>query len=238
MNQIHTNIFNDIKKYRIFLQENICLYYLPYSASHSYLESMYREIIDLYPNLEYNTSSKIKLKQDEFILSRWLYNQVMKTEFNRKDSILEKNQDSSLVFPDCCRVSLSHKKGDVLLGISSTYPGVGVDIEREVKTSLSDRILTQDEYVFFNNNSISDELILGLIFSFKESIFKAFYPIVKKMLYFKEASVIDLDYKTHNIVARIFFDHPGIKEDIVRGKYLVIKENSHTNIITVAWIEN
>ncbi len=238
MNQTHTNILNDIKKYRLFLQENICLYYLPYSDSHLYSKFMSQEIIDLYPNLEYDISSKIKLKQDEFIISRWLYNQVMKTEFNMKDSVLEKNQDASLVFPEWCRVSLSHKKGDVLLGVSSAYSGVGVDVERGVKLSLSDRILTQDEYIFFNNNSISDELMLGLIFSFKESIFKSFYPIVKKMLYFKEARVIKIDQKTNNIQARILFDHPGVEEDIVQGKFLIIKENSYTNIITVAWIGN
>ena len=241
MSSTFNNLFNDIKKYSLFLQENIDLYYVSYQNSQDHINSMREQISDLYPILKDNrsdTDSKTPLKWSEFIVSRWLYKQVMNQRFNLKELAVKKNQDSSIEFPQGYKVSLSHKKGDVLLGVSSYYPGIGVDIERAVKFHLAEKILTQSDYSFFNTDLIEKELLLGIIFSFKESIFKTLYPIVKRMLYFKDASITKIDMDTFGICANVRLDSSDLNEQRVYGRFYLIENNSYTNIITVAWIEN
>ena len=232
-----SNDFNDIKKYSIFLQENIYLYFLPYEDSSPYVKSMQEQIEGFYPELgDRKEISKIQSKLDEFIVSRWLYKKVMETEFNSDQLVLKKYPDSSIEFPLPYRLSLSHKKGDVLLGISSEYKGIGVDIERGVKLELQDKILTDEEYSFFDFKDISQESILGLIFSFKESIFKAVYPTVRRMFYFKDARISKIDFNSKKIEAQILFDHPDLEDKTVYGKFHIVDRGSYIDIITLAWI--
>lgn len=237
MNLASNNVFNDIKKNRIFLQENIYLYFLPYGDSIRYVDSMREEIQDLYPELvNLKEISKIQSKLDEFIISRWLYKNVMQKEFNSTHLILKKHQDSSIEFPSSFKISLSHKRGDVLLGVSSVYKGIGVDIERRVKLDLMDKILTEKEYYFLDMTEMSQESILGLIFSFKESIFKAVYPSIKKMFYFKDARITKIDFESNKIEAELLFDHPNLESRNVYGKFHIVDRISHVDIITCAWI--
>ena len=233
--------FYDSKKFFVFLEENTDLYFIPYEKSRPYIQDMKQDIVSLYPSLDsQSVKNKIAIKQDEFIVSRWLYKKVCKDSFgfSDMDCVLKKNKDFSPKFLGKYRFSLSHKKGDVLLGISQKYRGIGVDVENPVRKELGSKILTEKEYSFFQKKIFPDPVLLGLIFSFKESIFKAFYPIVKKMLYFKDARVDDIDPSSGRIQALLLFDDKNLKTSRIEGRFKILQENPScsTSILTLAWI--
>lgn len=241
-NQNFIDTFYDIKKFFVFLEENTDLYFIPYEKSKPYIQDMKQEIEYLYPSLDSQEfKNKLAIKQDEFIVSRWLYKKVCKDSFGFSDidCQLKKNKDFSPKFFDKCCFSLSHKKGDVLLSINQKYRGIGVDVENPVRKDLASKILTKKEYSLFQKNIFVDSILLGLIFSFKESIFKATYPIVKKMLYFKDAHVDEIDPSSGSIQALLLFDDKNLKSSRIEGRFKILQENPScpTSILTLAWIK-
>lgn len=96
--------------------------------------------------------------------------------------------------------SISHKD-DIMVGVASTGDGqLGVDIERctnKAAQALSRRILTGRERERLGRiPSISAEEEILLLFSLKESVFKALHPLLKRHIEFLEVEIEPLPDNT------------------------------------------
>lgn len=101
------------------------------------------------------------------------------------------------LFPNSVVGSISHTKEWVgaVVADSSCLIGVGIDFEKmgRAKAELS-RYITTDKDLKSVEGFNQDEL-LTLIFSAKESLYKALYPNVKKFFGFDSAAVTNIDFQ-------------------------------------------
>ncbi|MDH0615173.1 MULTISPECIES: 4'-phosphopantetheinyl transferase superfamily protein [unclassified Agrobacterium] len=92
-------------------------------------------------------------------------------------------------------ISHSHERAIALAGSSERFCGIGIDIERflteEEADDIAPQALTANER--HNLGNAIDPFMIGLIFSAKESLFKALYPTVKRPFFFEAAELSGFD---------------------------------------------
>jgi 4'-phosphopantetheinyl transferase EntD len=87
--------------------------------------------------------------------------------------------------------SISHKQGHVALWVGSMSGGyAGVDLERcsELADGVIDKLADDDERRLIHDQALS----ASLLFSAKESIYKALWPLVRRTFWFDAVRVIDV----------------------------------------------
>ena len=111
---------------------------------------------------------------------------------------------------------------------------IGIDIERTncVDSVLAELVLSQQERRFLGEASFFSRDIGSLIFSAKESIYKAAFPIVRRFLDFSEVS-LDLDERLSSFRTAVRLDHPGPSEASLSIVGRFCRLNSR--IVTIAW---
>lgn len=92
-------------------------------------------------------------------------------------------------------ISHSQDRAIALAGPSGRFLGIGIDIERllseEEARDIARQALTENER--HNLGNAIDPFMTGLIFSAKESLFKALYPTVKRFFFFEAAELAGFD---------------------------------------------
>ncbi len=97
------------------------------------------------------------------------------------------------LWPSSIVGSLSHTKGLVcaVVGYQADIEILGIDLEvwPRVRADLKSQICCEGEVESLKASGLSEEQLLTLIFSAKESLYKALYPRVQKYFGFKAAKV-------------------------------------------------
>ena len=173
----------------------------------------------------YAKTLKSVARRDEFLRSRWLMYQALGSS-----SAIERHRDGTHSWPEGLIGSISHKQGFVSLAFvdSRNSVGLGIDIELVSKMSMNfaERILNESEQGqmrgWVGNLKATDEKTLTIIFSFKESIFKAIYPIGKTMFHFPDAEILTIQ-EDGTITAKLLTSPSPITPQgmIVYGNYKV-----------------
>lgn len=101
----------------------------------------------------------------------------------------------------CGSMSHSHSLAAALVGDNQAWQGLGLDIEKPLQLMRAQRlaksILTTDEHNrFVGLDSTQQAIYLTLVFSFKESLFKALNPLTGSYFGFQDAQVLDLSAAT------------------------------------------
>lgn len=106
-------------------------------------------------------------------------------------------EDRAPIWPEGVVGAISHS-GDraiALVGSSERFCGIGIDIEKllneEEARDIAPQALTASERHSLGNDI--DPFMTGLIFSAKESLFKALYPTVKRFFFFEAAELSGFD---------------------------------------------
>jgi 4'-phosphopantetheinyl transferase EntD len=146
--------------------------------------------------MAYSLSLKAAPRRNEFLRSRWLLRASLNT-----NAEITRMTDGTHQWPEGLVGSITHKQGFVAITVmdSHSHQGVGIDAELVDKMQLkfAERILVKEE-----NNKLADwsqslsltqEEILTIIFSVKEALFKAVFPIGKIMFYFHDACVENIE---------------------------------------------
>jgi len=94
-------------------------------------------------------------------------------------------------------ISHSNNIAVAVVGNRGQYSGVGVDIEKipsnEIAKSLLYLIEDIRENKIHQDSSLSPAEIFAIIFSGKEALFKALYPVVQTKFYFHDVGCIDIN---------------------------------------------
>ena len=95
--------------------------------------------------------------------------------------------------------SISHTQDYVMVMVvpRNDISVIGCDVENviseETRKEIADTVLHPQEYQLLSNDLLSKEQLFTLIFSAKESLYKALYPQVKVFFDFHAAKVITID---------------------------------------------
>lgn len=117
------------------------------------------------------------------------------------------NKDGSVKWPKGLTGSITHSKGIALavVGKTTNFDSIGVDVEKIVSIEraykLISRIATENEHRTFNN--ISQEVLFSIIFSSKEAVFKALYPLTGNKFYFKDVKITSIDLENHSLQLKL-----------------------------------
>ena len=106
------------------------------------------------------------------------------------------------IFPEGIQGSITHASTSAIAAVSikSELKGVGIDLENLVKEELMQEIAPQtvfgQEFDLFKLDSIESRLVFSLIFSIKESFFKAAYHQVGHFFDFDAVRIVGFDFVT------------------------------------------
>jgi enterobactin synthetase component D len=97
--------------------------------------------------------------------------------------------------------SISHSDRQAIAAVMPVnhvlYQGIGIDIEAVMAPALADdvkqQILSAEELATVSQIGVSFELALTIVFSAKESLFKAVFNDIQSYMEFSDASLIQLD---------------------------------------------
>lgn len=113
------------------------------------------------------------------------------------------------VWPDGVCGSISHTRQLAVAVVASDAAlyGVGVDVEEELTSEAMAQIqpfvLNADEYALLSRVPWRREALVTLIYSIKESFFKAAFPLVKRYFDFDAISLLEIDIRTGQCCFRI-----------------------------------
>ncbi|MFY8298141.1 4'-phosphopantetheinyl transferase family protein [Pseudoalteromonas sp. SS15] len=134
-------------------------------------------------------------RQAEYLAGRLCAAQALKA-LNFEKPIVHTSDDRVPIWPAGTFGSITHTKGiaAAIAGLQDRATSVGIDVEKLMKdsqeTKLQTHILRDDEKTQFHELGKQVTHPLSVIFSAKESIYKALYPFVKKYFGFDKAKLI------------------------------------------------
>jgi enterobactin synthetase component D len=156
---------------------------------------------------DYLKSASTK-RLNEFFSGRMLAQAILKKHFGCTASITSM-QLKLPQWPKEILGSISHSDDQVIVIISSQSKYLGVDLERVVDSNFAEEsmhlILTQSEQLLWHEGHaqpLNFREYLTLIFSLKESLYKAVYPIAQNYIDFLEVAIEEIDIKEQKVILK------------------------------------
>jgi len=190
-----------------------------------YQLSAYRELyygeLGIYMPVELDRA--VDKRKSEFLVGRYAAKQCLLKQgwkVAAPDFKLEIGKHRAPIWPEGIVGSISHtsSKACVIVASSSEYKAIGVDIENWIEAvsfdEFKNQILTDEEGDLINNIQLANNKLGTLIFSAKESLFKALYPYVGEYFGFHDAGVQGICFSTEKIqltLRRTLGKHPLIQ---------------------------
>ena len=175
------------------MEEIIC-----YKADIKILSNIFKHYRLEQPSYLKNANSK---RLNEFFSGRIIAEAILKKHFNCSAKITSM-QFKLPKWPINVIGSISHSNHWIIVAISSQTECLGIDLEHIVDITFVQEsallILTQSEQTLWQREKtmfISFREYLTLIFSLKESLYKAVYPITQSYIDFLEVAVVRIDIK-------------------------------------------
>ena len=151
------------------------------------------------------TGSSLGKRENEYRISRQCARQALSQIDPAMSSvIIASNPDRSPLWPEGYVGSITHTDGyvAVVVALSRDVRAIGIDSEKrmsvETVKEIKDLVASKMEQALCTDMS-QEQLFYTLIFSAKESVFKALYPTVKHMFDFTDVQLLRLD-----MIARVF----------------------------------
>ena len=171
---------------------------------------------------------KAMSRRDEFIRSRLL----LRSLTSAKTSFLP-DAENVPTWPHGICGSITHKNGHVAVCTASnkSFLSVGIDAENAEKdlSHLQEKICTENDLKWVESlcklNEMKRGSIIALIFSAKEALFKCHFPLGRKMFWFHDADVSQIDVKTGQIELTVLIDTSPktLKGTVTSGNFVLNK---------------
>lgn len=145
-------------------------------------------------------------KQDEFLMGRHLVHSSFRNNNLEWEKPVLMGEKREPLFPYGISASLSHNQEFIVFAFQKGNSLVGIDVESRgrVKVKLEGEILRNEDTFLFDqfDGELSKSDYITLVFSAKESCYKALFPFYKEYFGFKDAYLkeIDSDEGTFKIV--------------------------------------
>lgn len=140
-------------------------------------------------------------RKNEYLYGRVLAQAVLNHHFGLDQSITSMHEHLP-IWPTHVLGSISHSQNKLIVALSNNAVYLGIDIEHWVTSEFAQEsahlVLTPSEFDLWKNKAAEFFDFAGyvsLIFSVKESLYKAVYPTAKQYIDFLEASIVDIDFE-------------------------------------------
>lgn len=161
-------------------------------------QDFFRYRIPLPPSLHHASAKR----RAEFLAGRWCAQRAL-WMLNGKECVPGMRQDRAPQWPPGCVGSITHSDtwAAALVAYQTDYLALGLDVEHCLSNSegkkLAPGILTAAERAHLSRLAPEQlGLMVTLIFSVKESLFKALYPVVGIRFYFADAELTEWNMTT------------------------------------------
>jgi len=138
----------------------------------------------------------VKKRRAEYLTSRWLAREVMQ-HCGVSDFLLQNHRDRSPIWPPGMQASLSHTDGAAALAVTRQPLCIGVDIESVMSLRTAEEtaalLMSDQEEVRLRALPLPFSQAATLLFSLKESLYKALWPQLHQPMDFPQASLLEAD---------------------------------------------
>ncbi|ARU56780.1 phosphopantetheinyl transferase component of siderophore synthetase [Oleiphilus messinensis] len=158
-----------------------------------------------------NIARAVEKRQAEFVAGRYCAIQALK-KLSIPHYQPEVSDDRSPVWPFGISGSISHTsnknaESNIAIAVVTRDKEVGIDaeflIQYEDLQGFTQLILNSDELQCFEKTGFDKRWLFTLIFSVKESFFKAAYPQVKRVFDFDAISIFEIDSEACTVSFRL-----------------------------------
>jgi len=200
-----------------------------------YRKALFKETGIPLPTVIHNAATK---RQAEYIAGRYVAKKAIKTLGIEVDEILIGNNRAP-IWPSNVVASITHTNKTAVCVAASTQQinYLGIDLENILSAQLAKDlvpyIINNQEQQLLHNLSIPFEKALTIIFSAKESVFKALYPQVKRYFDFTAVQITTLCTET-KLLSMILTEDLSLqlpKGMPITGRYLQYHDQIFTYII-------
>jgi 4'-phosphopantetheinyl transferase EntD len=164
----------------------------------NYSDCLYSQFNSLIPEVIANSATKRKA---EYLAGRICANESLK-HIGIKSELVGINEDRLPQCPSLVKGCISHNYNSAIAAVSASalVSAIGVDIETILPSTrierIRHRVIDEKEKIFLANSTTRNaNEVFTLLFSIKESFFKATYPLVGYYFDFDAVSVELIDYE-------------------------------------------
>ena len=206
-----------------FLDSNDTKYY---ALDLSLSESIIKENFHLLPEGSESFSEK---RKHEFVAGRICAKSALQ-KIGFENHFVMTGDNREPIWPGGVVGSITHNKNMAISIVSKNMKSLGVDVEGILEgdrfNKLKSKFLTEEE----NKSFKIDEKLGTLIFSAKESLYKALYPTVKEFFSFYDAQVIEINEE--NIIIKVLRSDGAFSQfkEAIRVDYCQYQNNIITMI--------
>lgn len=162
----------------------------------------------------------VNKRRAEYLASRVLARSVM-AELGVDDFILTNAPDRSPLWPAGIQASLSHSAGVVVVAATRQPCAVGIDVEQLMSETTAQEtatlLMNTQEQQLLRTLPVSFSAAATLLFSLKESVYKALWPQLHQPMDFLDAALVSVDVAQQRATLRLT-QHFG--ERFARGTLL------------------
>jgi enterobactin synthetase component D len=145
--------------------------------------------------------------------------------------------DRAPVWPEGIVGAITHTEGFAAAAVARTADlvGVGLDTERVVSASAMEAVATQvatlEEMRALAGAGLGEAVLLTIVFSAKESLFKCLYPRVGRYFDFHDATVVDVSESAQTFTAELRTELGGLAAGTqLSGRFALVVGLVHTGI--------
>jgi enterobactin synthetase component D len=206
---------------------------LPYVVDAGQLASLKAAGIVLPPSL----ATAVLKRQVEFAAGRFCARLALQRQGYTGTETLAIGEHRAPLWPPGYIGSISHGDGQAIAvaAASGAWRALGIDVEsilsREAAQPLVAHLMDAAEQAIGDAAGLPLERWLGLVFSAKESLFKALYPFVGRYFDFLDVEVCELDEAQGSLMLRLL---SSLSPQCVKGsEYCIHYRYSSNNISTL-----
>lgn len=144
-------------------------------------------------------------RKNEYLCGRVLAQAVLNHHFGL-DQPITSMYEPLPIWPTHVLGSISHSQNKLIVALSNNAVYLGIDIEHWVTSESAQEsahlVLTPSEFDLWKTKAcefFDFARYVSLIFSVKESLYKAVYPTAKQYIDFLEASIVDVNFKNQTL---------------------------------------
>jgi len=186
-------------------------------------------VTSLYPEENEVVQNAVQKRRNEFHSSRQCAREALKALGFPLMAIL-KDEDRKPIWPDKVVGAITHS-GEICaaaVALKEELAGVGVDIEQvgRMKSEIQERVLNPEEIQRKESSELDSQIYATVIYSAKESLFKALYPMNHHWFGFEDAS-LELDTETGSFKASLCHSVSAglqIETTLFSGSYLLYEQ--------------
>ncbi|WP_075186207.1 4'-phosphopantetheinyl transferase family protein [Teredinibacter haidensis] len=215
-----------------WLSSDIVIYGCYFSVEEYEDELFDRFGVDFIPKLERAVSKR----KAEYLAGRYAAQLALKPKCVGSAQVTT-GASREPIWPKGIVGTISHSRDLAVsaVALENAYVGLGIDVEdivtQKTQSTIASQVLSATERNIVEAWPLDACLAFTLVFSLKESFFKASFPLVKRYFDFDAISIVDLNLgEKPSIDFRICADlHPQFKiGEVMRGYFKVIESRVMT----------